>query len=407
MTHPAGLLAVAALVAAGGLAGASPTICAFPPYGGRTFGSAAAQTPPTREDIDRTIDRLGAFADEQRIDAARALRRAAGTIVLPALVDAASSHADGHVRYRALVLLAGYDDPRVADQMEIALSDASDRLRAVGYGYFERFPDKRLLPALLKALDKESGEFARPALVRAVAAQATDGRARAALLKDLARGPEFFRGATIEALGDFRATFAVKPLTDIAVTGGDLSGPAALTLGMIGDRSSQAVLAGLQGSATREAAPRVATAGCLLTGECAEARAELVRTLTSSEQSPGFQNVARAAAAGLAALAVAGDVEAGRSLFDIGITGNAVVRARVVHGLAVFAVKRPDAAIKIAAERPDRAASIDLLRDGFDRLDDGLAKELFFVAIRKLYFDEPEVSPKRPLIQLAINTLEY
>ena len=106
------------------------------------------------------------------MSAARVVRRAPGTVALPALIDAAAGHADSFVRYRALVLLSGYDDPRVPDQMEQALGEANDRLRTVAFAYFERHPDRRLIPAFLKAMDKERAEFVRPALTRALAAQA-------------------------------------------------------------------------------------------------------------------------------------------------------------------------------------------------------------------------------------------
>ena len=74
------------------------------------------------------------------MSAARVVRRAPGTVALPALLDAAAGHADSFVRYRALVLLSGYDDPRVPDQMEQALGEANDRLRTVAFAYFERPP---------------------------------------------------------------------------------------------------------------------------------------------------------------------------------------------------------------------------------------------------------------------------
>ena len=123
------------------------------------------------------------------MSAARVVRRAPGTVALPALVDAAAGHADSFVRYRALVLLSGYDDPRVPDQMEQALGEVNDRLRAVAFAYFERYPESRLIPTFLKAMDKERAEFVRPALTRALAAQSRDPRVQGALVKDLTRWP--------------------------------------------------------------------------------------------------------------------------------------------------------------------------------------------------------------------------
>ena len=65
--------------------------------------------------------------------------------------------------------------------MEEAMVSPNDRLREVAYGYFEINPRPALAPKLLAALDKEEGEFVRPALVRALAAHAerSEGRRRA------------------------------------------------------------------------------------------------------------------------------------------------------------------------------------------------------------------------------------
>ena len=87
-------------------------------------------------------------------------------------MQAVSDHADGYVRYRALVLMTGFNDPRTKDSMREVLASPNDRLRAVAYSFFERNPDPSMLPQLLAALDKEVGEFVRPALVR-VARRAT------------------------------------------------------------------------------------------------------------------------------------------------------------------------------------------------------------------------------------------
>ena len=75
-----------------------------------------------------------------------------------------------------------------------------------------------MLPALLKALEREESEFVRPALVRALAAQGSDPRVRETLLVEVGRGQDFFRSAVIEALGDYRAAYAVEPLMALRVS---------------------------------------------------------------------------------------------------------------------------------------------------------------------------------------------
>src|SRR5258708_29451739 len=106
------------------------------------------------------------------------------------------------------------------------------------------------------ALDKEQGEFVRPSLVRAVAAlAATAGdestRARQALLREVARGEDFFRNAVIEALGDYKAQYAVEALSAIAKLDGPLHDDAALTLGKIGVPRALQTLARRHPSAQR------------------------------------------------------------------------------------------------------------------------------------------------------------
>jgi HEAT repeat protein len=414
----AGVVAIGAIVLAGGLTKATPTICALPgPFIPASVQGAAAPAqappatpqappPPTREDVDKAIDRLGAFDYDERMKAARVVRRAPGTLAMPALIDAASGHADGFVRYRALVLLSGYEDPRVPDAMEQALGEVNDRLRTVGYQYFERHPDARLIPAFVKAFGSEMAEFVRPALVRAMAAQGKDPRLQPLLVKDVARGQDFFRSTVIEALGDYKAEYALKAIAEVAALDGPLRDDAVVAIGKIGSKESLGLLAGLQRTAPREAQPAVATAICLLGSNCDSHRGFLSRTLTFTDRNPGFQELLRGAAAGLGALAVQGDVEAGRTLFEIGIPSADPTRAPVALALAGFAVKRPAALLERLAERHDRQEALLLLREGFDMLEEDFSEEQFFVAVRKAYFAAPDESPKR-MIQALINTLEF
>jgi hypothetical protein len=408
MTRP-GVFAIGAIMLAGGLTKATPIICALPGPFIPSFAASqpAPPAPPTREDIDKAIDRLGAFDYDERMKAARDVRRAPGTVALPALLDAASGHADGFVRYKALVLLSGYDDPRVPDAMEQAIGEVNDRLRTVGYQYFERNPDARLIPVYLKAFETEMAEFVRPALIRAMAAQGKDARVQPLLVKDVARGQDFFRSTVIEALGDYKAEYALKAISEVATIDGPLRDDAMVAVGKIGNKDSLGLLAGLQRTAPREAQPSVATAICLLGSNCDSHRGFLARTLTFTDRNPGFQELLRGAASGLGALAVAGDVEAGRTLFEVGIPSADPTRAPVALALAGFAVRRPGALLERLAERHDRNEALLLLREGFDMLEEDFAEEQFFIAVRKAYFAAPEDSPQRPMIQALINTLEF
>jgi len=406
-------IAIGALIVTGGLTGASPVICPFPgPRGvAQTFSSvpamAAQAAPLSRDDVDRLIDRLGAFDVDVRTDAARAIRRAPGTVALPALMDAASGHADGFVRRRALVLVSGYDDPRVPDQMEQAVSEANDALRTVAYRYLERHPEPRLGPVLLKALTNETAELARPALIRALAAHGRDLKVQRALLAELARGAEGGRGDTIVALGDQRATYALKALVPLARTEGPFQAQAAIALGQIGDAAVVPALSAIPGTTPRSTGIAVTTALCLLAQDCQSRRAALVKELSEPDPYIGFQTLVRAAAFGLAELAVAGDVDAGRALIDAGRVADSPLGQIVAEAVSSVAVRRPEAILPLMVDAEDRRLTLTLVAAGLARRGDDFGEEQLFVRLRSLYFAEAEGSPKRELIQTLINTLQF
>ncbi len=108
-------------------------------------------------DLQLAIDNLGKIDYDVRTGASRVVRRTRPALAVPALVDAAARHADGYVRYRALVLLTGFNDSRTTASMQSAMASPNDRLRAVAYGFYEHNPDPRLGPRLLAALDTETG----------------------------------------------------------------------------------------------------------------------------------------------------------------------------------------------------------------------------------------------------------
>src|SRR5712691_10544522 len=154
--------------------------------------------------------------------------------------------------------------------MRESLVSPNDRLRTVAYSFFEHNPDGAMVPQFLTALDQEQAEFVRPALVRAMAALAASSaaaeddaaRVRQALLREVARGEDFFRSAVIEALGDYKAQYAVDALSAVAKLDGPLQDDAALALGKIGVARALETLGGPQQSAPRQAQPSGARALC-------------------------------------------------------------------------------------------------------------------------------------------------
>ncbi len=108
-------------------------------------------TPVSPEQIRQAIGKLGDLEYPTRMSAGRTLRRAPAAQVVPALMQAANEHADGFIRFRSLILLTGFNDPRMPDMMEEMMASPNDRLREVGYAYFELHPERPLVPRMLVA----------------------------------------------------------------------------------------------------------------------------------------------------------------------------------------------------------------------------------------------------------------
>ncbi len=372
---------------------------------------AAAQEPAAPQrvapaDLQAAIDHLGSLDYATRTMAARLVRRTPVAQAVPALLRAVQEHADGYVRYRALVLLTGFDDPRTRDAMHESLASPNDRLRTVAYSFFEHHPDASMVPALLAALDKEQAEFVRPALVRALAASG-DPAVAPVLLREANRGEDFFRSAVIEALGDYKARYAVDALVGIAKQDGPLVDDAALALGRIGDKRVLDTLAGLQRTAPRSSQPPVAAAICLLGVNCESHENYLEETLRFADKNLGFQELLRGAAGGLGALGVAGHRDAVDALFTVGIPSRDPTRAPVALALATIALRNTTLMLKVLEQHRDRGAAIELVGEGFDMLEEDLAKERFFAAVRHMYWSSAEGSPARALMQTLIGKLDF
>ena len=381
-------------------------------------GAARAQEPAAPQAVSAAqlkaaIDKLGDLDYATRTNASRVVRRTAAAQAVPALLQAVAEHADGYVRYRALVLLTGFNDPRTKDAMRQSLASPNDRLRTAAYNFFEREPDAPLLSPLVAGLEKEQGEFVRPALVRALAALvAVDADpavigARQALLRDVGRGENFFRSSVIEALGDYHADYAYYAVAAVAKVEGPLQDDAALAIGKMGNTRALETLAALQRSAPRAAQPSIAAAICLLGVNCESHVGFLVESLKFSGRNTGFQELLRAAAAGLGALGVAGQQPAVEALFTIGIPAkDDSTRAPVALALATIALRRTPLMMTVLDRHPDRDAAIALVAEGFDMLEEDLDKERFYAFARRTYWESSEGSPRRALMQTLIGKLD-
>jgi HEAT repeat protein len=357
--------------------------------------------------LQAAIDKLGDLDYATRTDASRVVRRTPGTQAVPALLRAVAEHRDGYVRYRALVLLTGFNDPRTRDAIRESLKSPNDRLRTVAFSFLERNPDRTATPDLLRAVDTELAEFVRPALIRALAAIGDDPRVQMVLVRETTRGEDFFRSAVIEALGDYKAGYAYDAIAKVAVLDGPLQDDAALALGKIGDKRALETLAALQRSAPRTTQPTVAASICLLGVNCDSHENYLAETLRFADANPGFQELLRAAAGGLGALGVAGRTSAVDALVRTGVPSRDPTRAPVALAVATVALRNTPLMLSILEKRADRADVLALTAEGFDMLEEDLDKERFFALVRRTYWQSPEKSPTRDLMQTLIGKLDF
>jgi hypothetical protein len=378
---------------------------------GRGGEFATAQEPPSPQavsaaSLQTAIDSLGRLDYDTRTNASRLIRRTPANQAVPALIKAVRTHEDGYVKYRALVLLTGFNDPDTALVMHEARASSNDRLRTVAYEYFEHHPDRAMIPEMLASLDTEDGEFVRPSLVRALAALGSDARVSAALVRETGRGEDFFRSAVIEALGDYKAVYAIDALAAVTKQDGPLLDDSVLALGKIGDQRALEMLAALQRTASPALQPIVAASLCLVGMQCIEEEKYLIDLLKTAGTNGQPQENVRADVTGLAALALAGRSSAAEALFDAGVHAPDSVRAPIALAVATIALRNTPVAFGLL-EKASPKDAIALLAEGFDMLEEDFEKEQFFALARKTYWNAAEGSATRALMQTLIGELDF
>jgi len=372
-------------------------------------GVAARQLPSaaTAAEITAAIGQLGSFDFAVRTQAARAIRRAPAATASPLLADAVKAHKDSYVRYRSLVLLTALDEKRAAETINAVIGDRDDRLRTVSYQWYEHHPDPAIVPALVSALPSEQSEFVRPALTRALAAHGGVAQAQTALRPLVMRGPDLFRGAAITALGDYKGSYALADIVEVAKLDGPLQEDAIMAIGRLGDPSSRNTLASLQKTAPPEALPAISGALCLLGIDVASHEAYLKKTLAFALTTDGFQPLLRGVVHALGATAARGNAAALEILIDAGVTAKDPGRDSVALGVGIVALRNPELFLKAMETRANREPAIKLVRDAFDLLAEDFEEERFYVTIRRAFWAAPDGSPRRQAAQALIDILEF
>ncbi|MGH9387591.1 MAG: HEAT repeat domain-containing protein [Vicinamibacterales bacterium] len=355
----------------------------------------------------QAIDYLGDLEYKTRASAARTVRRSPPGRAVPALLQTVAEHADGYIRFRALVLLTGFNDPRTTDAMKDAIASPNDRLREVAYGYFELHPDSSLTSRLLAALEKEQGEFVRPSLIRALAALSQDPKVTEALIRDATRGEDYFRSTVIEALGDYKVAAAVPRLAEVAKLEGPLQDDAVTALGKIGDSAALVTLAQVQRTAPAEIQPGIAAAICLLGTNCESHIGYIEKTLRYTADYPGYQDLLRSAAFGLGAISLKGNLDTLNFLFDVGIPSQDPVRAPVTLAIGQVGLRNMPLMLRALEGRANTDEAIGILAEAFDMLEEDLEEERFFAEVRRAYWVASDASPTRRLCEQLISKLDF
>jgi len=291
--------------------------------------------------------------------------------------------------------------------MNASLDEPNDRLRTVAYTYFEHNKERGMSSRLLQKLEKEDGEFVRPALTRALAAYGDEPAVQKVLAPLVMRGQDLYRAALIDALGDYRATYAFTQISDVARLDGPLQEDAVLALGKLGDKRALEVLQGLQRTAPRARQPAVAAAICLLGVNCDSHQKFVIDTLHFGLANIGFQDLVRASAKALAALAIAGRQDAAITLIDAGIPARDPGRSPIALAWGTVALRNTPLTVKLLAARQDLRDAALLLRDAFDMLEEDFEEERFFATVRRTYWSAPEASPERKVADGLIQVLEF
>ena len=268
--------------------------------------------------------------------------------------------------------------------METPMVSPNDRLREVAYAYFEKNPRPALAPKMLAALDKEEGEFVRPALVRALAAVPKDPKVAEVLIRDADarrrllpqhgdRGARRLQGRRRRA----------RSSTEIAKIDGPLQDDAATALGE--DRRQES--ARDAGGSCSDGAKGSAAGNCRgdlpdghqllgahrLSGEDAHLRRHLSWLPGSAARRRRRPRQHRASGQRRGA---AHPVRRRHSLAGSG------ARAGDARDRPGGAAQHAADAEELLEARPDQDGAIGIVAEAFDMLEEDLEEERFFVAVR-------------------------
>ena len=95
------------------------------------------------------------------------------------------------------------------------------------------------------------------------------------------------------------------------------------------------------------------------------------------------------------------------ALFESASPRSDPTRAPVALAVGMVALRNTPLMLATLEKQPRRAEAIALLAEGFDMLEEDLDKERFFALVRRTYWESPEGSPARELMQTLIGKLDF
>ena len=221
------------------------------------------------------------------------------------------------------------------------------------------------------------------------------------------RGQDFFRSVVIEALGDYRAAYALKPITEVADINGPLQDDAALALGKIGDKRVAADAGGPAAQRAARIAARDRRRDLPAWRELRVAHPYITRALEFSIANLGFQELLRGSATALAMLGVSGRKEAVVELIELGAPTRDPARAAIALALGTVALRNPTIMLDVLERELLLTPGTELLREAFDMLEEDFEEERFFVTVRRAYWQAAEGSARRKAAEKLIKALEF
>ncbi len=153
--------------------------------------------------------------------------------------------------------------------------------------------------------------------------------------------------------------------------------------------------------------PFVAAAFACSAIDCAPKRNTSWTTLKYSGANAGNQELLRGAAAGLGALASRDAPPRSKRCSMPAFRRDDPMRAPIALAVATVALRNTPLMLTHLGTRQSRAAAIDLMAEGFDMLEEDLDKERFFALVRRTYWEAPDGSPTRALMQTLIGKLDF